>query len=181
MWKCEPESGSRFETESGGRAAGRAAALLAVVASLLLPAPEARADWTLGLEGGAAWCGSNDVAIPGDTGTRFSLTRDLEAEAGGFWRARLGLRLAPRHAVSILAAPLTLHAAGGRLAPLGGRGEPPAARPLRRASDECASRLRRRNGGPQPAVRRFSLSPADPGRGLSIPPAAMCRTRSASP
>jgi hypothetical protein len=49
---------------------------------------------------------------PGDTGTLFSLTDDLSSQATYFWRVRAGVRLAPRHEISVLAAPLTLNASG---------------------------------------------------------------------
>jgi len=56
--------------------------------------------------------GYNDVAIPGDTGTRFSLTDDLEAENGVAFRVRFGHVFAEKHWVGILVAPLTMKSKG---------------------------------------------------------------------
>jgi len=50
------------------------ALLLAVLAP---PAAAADSRWRLDLESGAAFNGMNDIAIPGDTGTRFSLTESF--------------------------------------------------------------------------------------------------------
>jgi len=89
---------------------------LVLFALMLAPglADDARAQsrWTFDFENGAAIAGYNDVRIPGDTGTLFSLTDDLSSQATYFWRVRAGIRLAPRHEISVLAAPLTLNASG---------------------------------------------------------------------
>jgi len=82
-------------------------ALLAAAA----PAQE-YGNWTLDLEAGAAFSGYNDVRIPGDTGTRFSLTEDLETDPAAYWRVRLSYTLGERHTLSVLAAPLRLEAEG---------------------------------------------------------------------
>jgi hypothetical protein len=63
-------------------------------------------------ENGAAIAGYNDVRIPGDTGTLFSLTDDLASEPTYFWRLRADVRIAQKHVLSALVAPLTLHASG---------------------------------------------------------------------
>lgn len=86
-----------------------AAAGLAV---LLVPAAGLRAQWAIDAETGPVWSGYNDVGIPGTTGTLFSLSEDLDAEAGVFVRARLDWQFKPRHALSVLYAPLKLTAAG---------------------------------------------------------------------
>lgn len=54
----------------------------------------------------------NDVGIPGDGGTRFSLVDDLDTDDDVAFRVRLGRRLGDRHHLSALYAPLRLHAAG---------------------------------------------------------------------
>lgn len=64
------------------------------------------------IEAGQAWAGYNDVRIPADTGTEFSLTDDLSTDPEPFIRLRLGVRLGDRHALSLLAAPLRLSADG---------------------------------------------------------------------
>ena len=43
-------------------------------------AADAQDRWRVDLENGAAISGYNDVAIPGNTGTRFSMTDDLTSE-----------------------------------------------------------------------------------------------------
>jgi len=87
-----------------------------VIAIVLVPClaadAEAQSRWTVDFENGAATAGYNDVRIPGDTGTLFSLTDDLSSQTAYFWRVRAGVRLAPRHELSVLAAPLTLNASG---------------------------------------------------------------------
>ncbi len=87
--------------------------LLAPLAFLALAStPGWAAAWLLDLEGARVWSGYNDVRIPGDGGTRFSLTEDLRSEAGFCGRLRLGIVLAERHHLSAFAAPLRLDAAG---------------------------------------------------------------------
>lgn len=62
--------------------------------------------WNIGVETGAVWQSSNDVQIPGDTGTRFSLT-DLAGEGPfPFVRLELFYDIAPRHQLRFLVAPL---------------------------------------------------------------------------
>ncbi len=64
------------------------------------------------LESGALFSGYNDVKIPGDTGTKFSLSKDLEAEVTPFVRARLDYTFNSRHTLSLLYAPLTIKSSG---------------------------------------------------------------------
>jgi hypothetical protein len=68
--------------------------------------------WRVDFENGAAIAGYNDVRIPGDTGTMFSLTDDLASDTTYYWRVRADVRIAPKHVFSALVAPLTIHAAG---------------------------------------------------------------------
>jgi hypothetical protein len=94
------------------RVRGALAALAALLLGAALPAA-ARADlvpW-VDLETGGVWSGYNDVRIPGDSGTRFSLHDDLSTEAAPYTRVRAGVSWG-RHEVSALYAPLRL-AAGG--------------------------------------------------------------------
>jgi opacity protein-like surface antigen len=88
----------------------------ALIAIVLLPClavdADAQSRWTVDFENGAAIAGYNDVRIPGDTGTLFSLTDDLASQTAYFWRVRVGVRLAPRHEILALAAPLTLNSSG---------------------------------------------------------------------
>ncbi len=92
----------------GGTRVARAAALLIV----LLAAGAAGAQLTIDLEGGMVSSLYNDVRIPGDEGTLFSLTDDIETDAGAFYRVRVAYTFGDRHTVSGLYAPLTLTASG---------------------------------------------------------------------
>lgn len=67
---------------------------------------------TVDLEGGWAFPGYNDVAIPGDTGTRLSLTDDLEADGAAAFRMRVGFALGGRHSLALMAAPLSVESSG---------------------------------------------------------------------
>jgi hypothetical protein len=64
------------------------------------------------LETGAAFTGYNDVRIPGNTGTLFSLTDDLRSKTAYFWRGRLDYRVSHKNVLSVLAAPLEVTATG---------------------------------------------------------------------
>jgi hypothetical protein len=88
--------------------------LVSAALSLFLSATQARAQdrWRVDFENGAAISGYNDVRIPGDTGTLFSLTDDLASDTTYYWRLQADVRLAPKHVLSALVAPLTVHAAG---------------------------------------------------------------------
>jgi hypothetical protein len=77
-----------------------------------LAVPASAAGWSLDIEGGIADSGYNDVAVPGDTGTRFSLTDDLATAANRFWRVRIGYDLGERGHLSALFAPLRFTARG---------------------------------------------------------------------
>ncbi len=87
--------------------------LLSAALSVCLPASAPAQDrWRVDFENGAAIAGYNDVRIPGDTGTLFSLTDDLASDTAYFWRVRADVRLAPKHVLSALVAPLTINASG---------------------------------------------------------------------
>ncbi len=64
------------------------------------------------LEGGAAFTGYSDVRVPGDGGTLFSLSEDLEAEVAPAWRVRISKKLGERHNLSALAALLSVRSKG---------------------------------------------------------------------
>ncbi len=68
--------------------------------------------WHAEIEGGGAWSGYNDVQIPNETGTEFSLTDDLKTDSDIFYRIRIGYRFSERHEISALFAPLSLNAKG---------------------------------------------------------------------
>ena len=61
--------------------------------------------WDLGLETGAVWQSRNDVQIPNDTGTRYSLTDSVGSGPFPFYRLELSYQLSPRHSLRFLYAP----------------------------------------------------------------------------
>ncbi len=83
----------------------------AVMFTLILHDP-ALAAWQIDLESGVVWSGYNDVQIPKNSGTRFSLTDDLQTESPLFFRLRLEYALTDRHTLGLLFAPLSLRATG---------------------------------------------------------------------
>ncbi|MFO7676343.1 MAG: hypothetical protein R6X12_08520 [bacterium] len=78
---------------------------------LALVAP-AVARWSVDIEAGPVFSGYNDVRIPGDTGTNFSLTDDLKARTALGFRARVSKTFGDRHWVSVLVAPLQVESRG---------------------------------------------------------------------
>jgi hypothetical protein len=66
----------------------------------------------LDFENGLAIPGYNDVQVPRETGTRFSLTEDLKTASAYFFRVRLGVQWKDRHTISVFAAPFRLRAEG---------------------------------------------------------------------
>ncbi|MCK7479848.1 MAG: hypothetical protein M0C28_23095 [Candidatus Moduliflexus flocculans] len=82
------------------------------------PTAGAQDRWRIDFENGAAISGYNDVAIPGNTGTRFSMTDDLTSDTEYFWRVRADFRFAPKHVLSGLIAPLTINSSGTFDAPV---------------------------------------------------------------
>jgi len=62
-------------------------------------------------ESGAAFTGYNNVQIPSDEGTRFSLADDLDPETPWFSRLQAGMDFS-RHSVFLLYAPLTVVSEG---------------------------------------------------------------------
>jgi hypothetical protein len=78
---------------------------------LALVAP-AVAHWYVDVEAGPVFSGYNDVRIPGDTGTLFSLTDTLHAQTAFAYRVRLSKTFGDRHWVSVLVAPLCVESRG---------------------------------------------------------------------
>lgn len=73
-----------------------------------------RADpsWRVDLESGWLTTGRADVRIPGDTGTRFSLVDDLDADDTAYIRGRVSWRSAPRHNWTLSLVPIEVSATG---------------------------------------------------------------------
>lgn len=84
----------------------------ALSVTLLFSGVEAMAQGWVQLEAGAAFSGYNDVQSPGTTGTRFSLSEELEADPAAFVRLRLGWQLNERSTVMLLVAPLRFTSTG---------------------------------------------------------------------
>jgi len=80
--------------------------------ALLLVASNTYGQWFVDLETGLVFGGYNDVRIPRDTGTEFSLTEDLETNSSLFYRVRVGYMFNSKHSISLFAAPLSLNASG---------------------------------------------------------------------
>jgi hypothetical protein len=66
----------------------------------------------LDFESGLVFTGYNDVRIPGDEGTLFSLKDDLIPKTELFYRLRLNYTIKSRHAFSLLYAPLETKSEG---------------------------------------------------------------------
>jgi hypothetical protein len=70
------------------------------------------AQVSIDLESGAVFTGYNNVRIPGDAGTLFSLKNDLNPKSNAFIRVRAGYTINSRHAISLLYAPLVVKSNG---------------------------------------------------------------------
>jgi hypothetical protein len=111
--------GSMSQGHRGPAARARATGMFAVLAlaAASAPAHAADADWRqdrlrIELEGGPVWQTRNDVRIPGDTGTKFSLL-DLAGRApSAAGRLTVDVRLGARSEMRILLAPLTIRSNG---------------------------------------------------------------------
>ena len=64
------------------------------------------------VETGSVMTGYNDIRIPGDLGTLFSLKDDLKSKTKIFYRLRASYTLQSRHMISLLYAPLEIKSAG---------------------------------------------------------------------
>jgi hypothetical protein len=92
-----------------GAACALALLLLVALPSATLAEVRPFADFEVG------WAvpGYNDVQIPGDSGTRFSLNEDgLALSSAPYARLKLGAKFARRHTVFVTGAPLRLQARG---------------------------------------------------------------------
>lgn len=68
--------------------------------------------WRVELEGGPVWQSKNDVAIPGDTGTRFALDDLTGAGPYPYGRVTVDYQINQRHSLRALIAPLELSDSG---------------------------------------------------------------------
>jgi len=79
---------------------------------LLCWASSVKAQALIDLESGLVFTGYNDVRIPGDEGTLFSLKDDLIPKVELFYRIRLNYTIKSRHTFSLLYAPLEISSEG---------------------------------------------------------------------
>lgn len=86
--------------------------VVVVICGFVLVPAEAHGEFRIDLESGVVGSGYNDVRVPNDTGTLFSLSEDLSTNSRGYFRARVECLFGSRHSLSALYAPLTLEAAG---------------------------------------------------------------------
>ncbi|MCB9558470.1 MAG: hypothetical protein H6707_20305 [Deltaproteobacteria bacterium] len=86
----------------------KTAAILAIV----LCATPALAGVEAEIEAAGVIASRNDTRIPGNTGTKLSLVNDLSSAAAPAFRLRLGYRIAKRHLITALYAPLSVNARG---------------------------------------------------------------------
>ncbi len=70
------------------------------------------AQVNIDLESGVVITGYNDVRIPGDVGTLFSLKDDLTAKSKIYYRLRASYTIKSRHTLSVLYAPLEVKSEG---------------------------------------------------------------------
>jgi len=79
---------------------------------IVLIGPKIMAQVDLDVETGVVFSGYNDIRIPGDQGTFFSFSEDLEADPGVFYRIRVWYHFNDRHHLGALYAPLSLNSTG---------------------------------------------------------------------
>ena len=70
------------------------------------------AGFDVNIEGGYAFCGYNDIQIPGDIGTKYSFCDDLEYNPQVYGRLHLGYKFNEKHYVFATLAPFTVKAEG---------------------------------------------------------------------
>ena len=83
-----------------------------ITAALLFALIPLGAQAFIDVERGAAFTGYNDVQIPADLGTRFSLAQETPSPPVPMFRLRLSYTFGERHTLSLLAAPLTVKGTG---------------------------------------------------------------------
>jgi hypothetical protein len=76
------------------------------------PTTSLKAQALIDLESGLVFSGYNDVRIPGDQGTLFSLKDDLKTKTKAFYRLRVSYTIKSYHTISLLYAPLETKSAG---------------------------------------------------------------------
>lgn len=83
-----------------------------MVFCVLFLASDVRADYVLNLQGAKVFTSKNDVRIPGDSGTKFSLSDDLAADTEFTGRLEAGYLREERDYFGIVVAPLSVNSHG---------------------------------------------------------------------
>jgi hypothetical protein len=86
--------------------------LLLIFLLYLFKTEKANAQTEIDLETGIVRTGYNDVRIPGNLGTFFSLKNDLTPDPKVFLRTRISYTIKSRHTLSVLYAPLKVYSRG---------------------------------------------------------------------
>ncbi len=86
--------------------------IIFLLGAVFLLAPKAFSQIDLDIESGIVFSGYNDVRIPGDGGTLFSLSEELQADPEVFYRIRIFYNFNNRHHLGVLYAPLSIHCTG---------------------------------------------------------------------
>lgn len=85
---------------------------ITILISTFLFSASAKSEALIDFETGVVFTGYNDVRIPGDEGSKFSLKDNLIPEEAFFYRLRLDYTIASRHTISLLYAPLEIRSEG---------------------------------------------------------------------
>jgi hypothetical protein len=83
-----------------------------IIVLLFIGVSNVKAQALIDVETGSVFTGYNNVRIPGNQGTRFSLKYDLIPKAAFFYRIRLNYTIKSRHTISLLYAPLETKSEG---------------------------------------------------------------------
>jgi len=86
--------------------------LLLIISISLFWIDQLNAQIVLDIESGVVSTGYNNVRIPGDQGTLFSLKKDFDPSIKIFYRIRVDYNIGARHTLSALYAPLTTTSSG---------------------------------------------------------------------
>jgi hypothetical protein len=83
-----------------------------ILLAALIFTPAAFTQLAVEAETGVISTTYNYIRVPGDTGTRFSLSNELTDDPGLFYRLRLNYTIKDKHFLSVLYAPLTIKSSG---------------------------------------------------------------------
>jgi hypothetical protein len=86
--------------------------LICIISCSLLFPPGALSEYVLNLQGAAVFTEKNDIRIPGDSGTKFSLCDDLSADTAYTGRLEAGYIHKERDYFGIVIAPLSVDSHG---------------------------------------------------------------------